>query len=42
MVLEMEEAMRSLGKTSLKDLSAEDLVALDTLTAEVAGVARVY
>lgn len=42
MVLEMEEAMRSLGKTSLKDLNSEDLVALDSLTAEVTGVTRVY
>ena len=42
MVLEMEEAMRSLGKTSIKDLNADDLVALDTLTAEVTGVVRVY
>jgi glutamate synthase domain-containing protein 2 len=38
MVLEMEEAMRALGKSSLKELGPEDLVALDSLTAEAAGV----
>lgn len=38
MVLEMEEAMRALGKASLKDLSPDDLVALDAFTAEVSGV----
>ncbi|WP_040413239.1 FMN-binding glutamate synthase family protein [Desulfosporosinus sp. OT] len=42
MVLEMEEGMRALGKASLKDLSAEDLVALDALTTEVTGVKRIY
>jgi hypothetical protein len=42
MVQEMEEAMRALGKTSLKELSPEDLVALDAYTAEVTGVKRVY
>ena len=40
MVLEMEEAMRALGKTSLKELDAHDLVALDSYTAEVSGVKR--
>lgn len=38
MVLEMEEAMRALGKSSLQELDAGDLVALDVLTAEIAGV----
>lgn len=42
MVLEMEEAMRSLGKSSLKELSADDLVALDSLTAEVTGVKQAF
>ena len=42
MVLEMEEAMRALGKSSLKELSPHDLVALDTFTAEVTGVRRVF
>jgi glutamate synthase domain-containing protein 2 len=40
MVLEMEEAMRALGRTSLKELSPNDLVALDSFTAEVTGVRR--
>lgn len=38
MILEMEEAMRALGKTSLKELSSDDLVALDALTAQLTGV----
>jgi len=42
MVLEMEEAMRGLGKTALKDLSPSDLVALDSYTAEVTGVQKIY
>ena len=42
MVLEMEEGMRALGKTSLKELNADDLVALDSFTAEVTGVKRAY
>ncbi|WP_407313000.1 FMN-binding glutamate synthase family protein [Desulfosporosinus sp. SB140] len=42
MVLEMEEGMRALGKASLKELSADDLVALDSLSAEVTGVKRIY
>jgi methylamine---glutamate N-methyltransferase subunit C len=42
MVLEMEEGMRGLGKASLKELSSDDLVALDALTAEVTGVRRIY
>ncbi len=42
MVLEMEEGMRALGKMSLKELNSEDLVALDSLTAEVTGVKRIY
>jgi len=42
MVLEMEEAMRGLGKISLKELNSDDLVALDALTAEITGVKRVY
>lgn len=42
MVLEMEEGMRSLGKSSLKELNPADLAALDTITAEITGVKRVY
>ena len=42
MVLEMQEGMRGLGKASLKELNSDDLVALDALTAEITGVARVY
>lgn len=42
MVAEMEEAMRALGKTSLKEFSPDDLVALDSYTAEVTGVKRIY
>ncbi|WP_082816617.1 FMN-binding glutamate synthase family protein [Anaerosporomusa subterranea] len=42
MVLEMEEAMRALGKSSLKELSPDDLVALDSVTAEVTGVRQAY
>lgn len=41
MVLEMEEAMRTLGKKSLKELSPDDLVALDSLSAEITGVRSV-
>ena len=42
MVLEMEEGMRALGKASLKELNADDLVALDSLSAEITGVKRMY
>jgi len=42
MALEMQELLRGLGKASLKELSAADLVALDSVTAEVTGVKRVY
>ncbi|WP_378954561.1 FMN-binding glutamate synthase family protein [Pelosinus sp. sgz500959] len=42
MVLEMQEAMRSLGKSSLKELSADDLIALDKLTSEVTGVKQAF
>ncbi len=38
MVLEMEEMLQALGKSSLKELSPADLVALDTLTAKLTGV----
>lgn len=41
-VAEMTEGMRALGKTSLKELSSDDLVALDSYTAEVTGVRRSY
>ncbi|SHI82049.1 Glutamate synthase domain-containing protein 2 [Desulfosporosinus lacus DSM 15449] len=41
-VAEMKEGMRALGKTSLKELSPDDLVALDSYTAEVTGVRRIY
>ena len=42
MVLEMEEALRGLGKTSLQELSPDDLVALDSYTAELTRVKRMY
>jgi len=42
MVAEMKEGMRALGKASLKELSPDDLVALDSYTAEVTGVRRIY
>lgn len=42
MSLEMQEGMRAMGKASLKELSPEDLVALDATTAEVTGVRRVF
>lgn len=42
MVLEMEEAMRSLAKSSLKELNSDDLVALDSITAEITEVKRAY
>jgi hypothetical protein len=37
----MQEGMRALGKASLKELSSEDLVALDAATAKVTGVRQV-
>ncbi|WP_110953683.1 FMN-binding glutamate synthase family protein [Anaerosinus massiliensis] len=40
MILEMQEAMRALGKASLKELSSNDLVALDSFSAKAAGVKR--
>lgn len=42
MSLEMEEGMRALGRAALKDLSPDDLVALDSYTSEVAHVKRIY
>lgn len=42
MMAEMEEAMRALGKASLRELGPDDLVALDTYTAEITGVKRIY
>lgn len=41
MVIEMTEAMHALGKSSLKELSPDDLVALDDWTAEITGVRRI-
>ncbi len=38
MVAEMEETMQALGKASLKELSQDDLVALDATTAKLTGV----
>lgn len=38
MVDEMKEAMRALGKASLKELGPDDLLALDAVTAELTGV----
>lgn len=35
---EMEEGIRALGKTNIKELSREDLFALDPLTAETIGI----
>ncbi|WP_460000543.1 FMN-binding glutamate synthase family protein [Paradesulfitobacterium aromaticivorans] len=40
-VMEMEEAVRGLGKTSLAEVGPNDLVALDAWTAEITGVERV-
>jgi glutamate synthase domain-containing protein 2 len=42
MVLEMEEGVRALGKTSLVELGPNDLVALDEWTAQVTGVKRAF
>jgi len=41
MVVEMQDAMRALGKSSLKELGPHDLVALDAFTAQVTGVKQV-
>lgn len=38
MAIEMEATLRTLGKASLKDLSPDDLVALDATTARITGV----
>lgn len=38
MTEEMEEALRAMGKASLQELNAEDLVALDEWTAKVTGI----
>ncbi len=40
MVLEMQEGVRGLGKSSLADVGPNDLVALDAWTAEVTGVQK--
>jgi len=42
MTVEMEQALRALGKTSIKDLNPDDLVALDNFSAEITGVKRAY
>ncbi|WP_312201961.1 glutamate synthase-related protein, partial [Anaerospora hongkongensis] len=42
MSLEMEEAMLALGKASLKELSSDDLAALDPYTAKVTGINLAY
>lgn len=42
MILEMQEGMRALGKASIKEMGHDDLVALDTVTAEVTGVKLAY
>lgn len=42
MVVEMEQVLRALGKTSLQELNPDDLVALDSFSAELAGVQRAY
>jgi len=41
MVIEMQDAMRALGKSSLKELGPDDLVALDSFTAVITGVKEV-
>lgn len=41
MTEEMKEALRAMGKASLRELNPEDLVALDEWTAEITGVKRV-
>ncbi|MHB1653603.1 MAG: FMN-binding glutamate synthase family protein [Desulfitobacteriaceae bacterium] len=40
MVMEMQEGIRALGKTSLAEVGPNDLVALDAWTAEVTGVPK--
>ena len=41
MILEMEYALRILGKTSIKELSPDDLVALDDFSAKLTGVRKI-
>jgi glutamate synthase domain-containing protein 2 len=41
-VEEMKEAIRSLGKSSIKDVNSEDLVALDELTSKITNVPLGY
>lgn len=38
MTAEMEEAMRALGRSSLAELQPDDLIALDSITADITGV----
>jgi len=40
MVMEMEYAMRIMGKKSLKELGPDDLIALDDFSAELTGVKK--
>ena len=42
MVVEMEQVIRALGKTSIKELNPDDLAALDSFSAELTGVRKVY
>lgn len=42
MAFEMQQVIRALGKTSIKDLNPDDLVALDSFSAELTGVERAY
>jgi glutamate synthase domain-containing protein 2 len=42
MTLEMEEAMRAMGKSSLRELGPDDLVALDAVSAEITGIKQAY
>jgi glutamate synthase domain-containing protein 2 len=42
MAVEMEQVLRALGKSSIKELSPQDLTALDSISAEITGVKRVY
>jgi len=42
MMEELQEAMRAMGKASLKELGPDDLVALDVGTSEVTGIKLVY
>ncbi|MGC7870879.1 FMN-binding glutamate synthase family protein [Desulfosporosinus sp. SYSU MS00001] len=42
LVVEMEQVLRSLGKTSLHELSPKDLVALDDFSSQLTGIKKAY